>query len=89
LEADSTTHFNNAATISWPRDFQRAGHARDAYDAAEAGLNIYLAHRLNFKTERHTPVASGGNFPPAPRQDKRDHLKSNSNNSVPTPSASS
>lgn len=44
LEADATAAFNNTAISQLARDIfgSAAGNARDAYDAAEAGFNIYL-----------------------------------------------
>jgi predicted RNA methylase len=49
LEADATAKFNNPAIDYLAREIfgSAAGHARDAYDAAEAGFNIYLA-RMGF-----------------------------------------
>jgi hypothetical protein len=47
LEADPSERFDNAAISRLAREIfgNAAGHARDAYDAAEAGFNIYL-HRI-------------------------------------------
>lgn len=44
LEADPTAAFNNAAISQLAREIfgSSAGYARDAYDSAEAGFNIYL-----------------------------------------------
>jgi P-loop containing NTP hydrolase pore-1/C-terminal domain on Strawberry notch homologue len=44
LETDPTARFNNRAISDLARDVfgSSAGNARDAYDAAEAGFNIYL-----------------------------------------------
>ncbi|MBX9787486.1 MAG: strawberry notch family protein [Pirellulales bacterium] len=44
LEGDPAASFNNTAVSQLARDIfgSSAGHARDAYDAAEAGFNIYL-----------------------------------------------
>ncbi len=56
LETDSAATFNNASVSRLAREVfgSSAGHARDAYDAAEAGFNIYL-HRTGLK--RQTPDA--------------------------------
>lgn len=45
LETDASVKFSNPAIDEWAREIfgSAAGHARDAYDAAEAGFNIYLA----------------------------------------------
>jgi protein-L-isoaspartate O-methyltransferase len=45
LEADSSSKLDNAAIGRLARGAfgSSAGHGRDAYDAAEAGLNLYLA----------------------------------------------
>jgi hypothetical protein len=47
LQSDPTVRFDNTAIGRLAQEFfgSSAGHARDAYDAAEAGFNIYL-HRL-------------------------------------------
>lgn len=44
LGADLATRFNNAAVAELAREFfgNSAGHARDAYDAVEAGFNLHL-----------------------------------------------
>jgi protein-L-isoaspartate O-methyltransferase len=44
LEADPTAGFNNAAISQLAREIfgSSAGYARDAYDSAEAGFNLYL-----------------------------------------------
>jgi hypothetical protein len=44
LEADSAARFDNAAVSQLARDIfgSSAGFARDMYDAAEAGFNLYL-----------------------------------------------
>jgi predicted RNA methylase len=44
LEADPKATFNNAAISELTREIfgSSAGHARDAYDAVEAGFNLYL-----------------------------------------------
>lgn len=44
LEADPSAEFDNAAIARLTREIfgSSAGHARDAYDSAEAGFNIYL-----------------------------------------------
>ncbi len=44
LEADPTAAFNNVAVSTLAREIfgSSAGYARDAYDAAEAGFNIYV-----------------------------------------------
>ena len=57
LEADPATRFDNPAISKLAREIfgSAAGHARDAYDAAEAGFNIYL-HRVGLKLE-NTAVA--------------------------------
>jgi hypothetical protein len=57
LEADSSAAFNNAAISRLARDIfgSSAGYARDAYDAAEAGFNIYL-NRVGLDLS-HAPVA--------------------------------
>jgi hypothetical protein len=57
LEADSTAAFNNAAISQLAREIfgSSAGFARDAYDAAEAGFNIYL-NRVGFDLSS-TPAA--------------------------------
>lgn len=49
LEADPTAAFNNAAISQLAREIfgSSAGYARDAYDSAEAGFNIYL-NRVGF-----------------------------------------
>jgi|GEM_PF-4309043 len=46
LEADRSVQFDNTAISRLAQEVlgSSAGHGRDAYDAAEAGLNIYL-HR--------------------------------------------
>lgn len=45
LEADATSTFDNPAISRLAREVfgAAAGHARDAYDAAEAGFNIYVS----------------------------------------------
>ena len=47
LEADPSVKFDNTAIGRLAQEIfgSSAGHGRDAYDAAEAGLNIYL-HRM-------------------------------------------
>ena len=48
---DPDCTFNNNAVSNLARDYfgKAAGHARDGYDAAEAGFNLYLKERgLNF-----------------------------------------
>lgn len=47
LEADATVSFGNSAVSELARDIfgRSAGHARDAYDAAEAGFNLYLERK--------------------------------------------
>jgi hypothetical protein len=44
LESDPGIRFNNVKVAELARDIfpSAAGHARDAYDAAEAGFNLYL-----------------------------------------------
>jgi hypothetical protein len=44
LEADPSLKFDNGATSRLAQEIlgSSAGHGRDAYDAAEAGFNIYL-----------------------------------------------
>jgi len=57
LESDPAASFNNAAISQLAREIfgSSAGNARDAYDAAEAGFNIYLNRiGLNFSD---TPAA--------------------------------
>jgi P-loop containing NTP hydrolase pore-1/C-terminal domain on Strawberry notch homologue len=51
LETDPAAKFNNAAVSNLAREIfgSSAGYARDAYDSAEAGFNIYLDRvGLNF-----------------------------------------
>ncbi len=47
LGADPVRHFDNLALAELSREYfgASAGHGRDAYDAAEAGMNLYLARR--------------------------------------------
>lgn len=49
LETDPAARFDNGAISSLAREIfgSSAGYARDAYDAAEAGFNIYL-NRIDF-----------------------------------------
>lgn len=76
LEADPSATFDNLAVANLAREIfgSSAGHARDAYDSAEAGFNIYLGRlgldlrdmpasieRLQAEQER------------LPRQSRRDH----------------
>jgi protein strawberry notch len=52
LEEEPSTHFDNRRIAELSREFfgSSAGHARDAYDAAEAGFNIYL-ERTGLRTD--------------------------------------
>ena len=57
LETDPAASFNNAAISQFAREIfgSSAGNAREAYDAAEAGFNIYLNRLgLNLSDTRTT-----------------------------------
>lgn len=75
LQSDPSVSFNNARISELSREIfgSAAGHARDAYDAAEAGFNIYLDRsRLDL---RDTPAAIEqlvDEQARLPRQDRRD-----------------
>lgn len=78
LDADASAHFDNRATNELAREIfgSAAGHSRDAYDAAEAGFNLYLARTgldvrrvkasINWLREQEARL---------PRQNKRDHTQ--------------
>lgn len=76
LEVDPSTAFNNAAISDLSREIfgSSAGHARDAYDAAEAGFNLYLKRASidfrNAPTAIQRLLAEQNRLP---RQDRRDH----------------
>ncbi|MCC7086542.1 MAG: strawberry notch family protein [Pirellulales bacterium] len=76
LEADPSVNFNNAAIGRLAQEIfgSSAGHGRDAYDAAEAGLNIQL-HRMgldlgNVPTAIDTLLATQTRLPLQTRRDQ-------------------
>lgn len=75
LETEPERCFDNTAISDLAREFfgASAGHGRDAYDAAEAGMNLYLARRgldvSNFEAALHELLALEKRMP---RQTRRD-----------------
>lgn len=76
LESDRSNSLDNGAISNLARDFfgTAAGHARDAYDATEAGFNLYLKqiefNASNVQEGLKTLIAEQARLP---RQNKRDH----------------
>jgi hypothetical protein len=78
LEADAAAKFNNSATNELAREIfgSAAGHARDAYDAAEAGFNVYFARcSLDFSTHDAAMKWLQAQESRLPLQNKRDHCQ--------------
>ena len=78
LEADPVAAFDNPALSQLAREIlgSSAGHARDAYDAAEAGFNIHL-NRLglelgNVRSVMETLITEQARMP---RQTRRDDVQ--------------
>lgn len=76
LEADPTASFDNAAVSALAREIfgNAVGHARDAYDAAEAGFNLYL-ERIGIDLRDFNGAVARLHVEQSrlPRQSKRDH----------------
>jgi len=77
LQVEPDAHFDNHKISEFSREVfgHSAGHAREAYDAAEAGMNIYI-HRTSpnlsdFSTATKTFLALQERMPRQTRRDER------------------
>lgn len=78
LETEPERSFDNAAVSKLAREFfgSSASHARDAYDAVEAGFNVYLSRvGLNFENPRKTLKWLTSEQARLPLQSRRDQTQ--------------